>query len=669
MKLLLIQNITFKSFISQYPFEATLEFTLIRREHEEKVLQNLEFDLLLSQIENFDGKIDGLVLSNWLTSKTESPKEIFHSAFELATYIRLSNKSVRHLPIAILSNLLIPEILYYGSDIPHILFATYGTKIVAPDQMDWIVKPREDDFSFVDKPSETSQNLSQIFDKDSSDISKVYHSKIREKIKIHERASSGHDIANQWGAYRMAQVVGINHNIKHPKTLYFHFLLSKKEIENTKPKFELKDCDPFHKKPISILYIDDSHSDGWLDCLNDVFLNKIMVDGNDNLSMVSNTSLDDDEIDKIAEDRTYDLILLDYYLLNNEKGIDKLRDIKKANPAIPVIMFTASNKAWNMDDLYEAGADGYYVKEHPETAHDPEFSVKNFENFHKTVKNCLEKGELLRKYWQKIRDIEKSEAIKNKTDVNGHVQMNRERIHERLIMFLGLLKKAYEQTKFDRSTFFYSDWELAFLTLWSTLNEIQEVCYDKNNKFIPFTYIDSTGNSQVISTHPGRSPSIPTHLFNWQIRDSDEFLIVYRPQIDNDGHPIRMNNSFYRLEKCSKIQLDNSISGFKVDLEYSKLDEKRKYEDNLFMQTAFLLDKLYPGNTMNRDYLKKNILRLNNHVRNKLYLTHGEDSSSQNFYEEYKKGRKTDIVWKKHIEELFEIVYFLCTGKDCDWSI
>jgi hypothetical protein len=78
-------------------------------------------------------------------------------------------------------------------------------------------------------------------------------------------------------------------------------------------------------------------------------------------------------------------------------------------------MFTASNKAWNMDELYEAGADGYYVKEHPETANDPEFSVKNFQNFHKTVENCLKKGTLLRKYWKKINEIENSTFIKNKS--------------------------------------------------------------------------------------------------------------------------------------------------------------------------------------------------------------------------------------------------------------
>jgi DNA-binding NarL/FixJ family response regulator len=29
-------------------------------------------------------------------------------------------------------------------------------------------------------------------------------------------------------------------------------------------------------------------------------------------------------------------------------------------------MFTASNKAWNMKALLDAGADGYYIKESPE---------------------------------------------------------------------------------------------------------------------------------------------------------------------------------------------------------------------------------------------------------------------------------------------------------------
>ena len=137
-------------------------------------------------------------------------------------------------------------------------------------------------------------------------------------------------------------------------------------------------------------------------------------------------------------------------------------------------MFTASNKAWNMHELHQAGADGYFVKEHPETAKDPDFSVKNFENFQQTVTQCVKKGELLRKFWKHKKLIKKSNLLVNKPN-----QINRERILERLIMFIGLLKKAKEQTKFDTTTFFYSDWELAFLTLWSTLNEIQEVYFNK----------------------------------------------------------------------------------------------------------------------------------------------------------------------------------------------
>ncbi len=54
-------------------------------------------------------------------------------------------------------------------------------------------------------------------------------------------------------------------------------------------------------------------------------------------------------------------------------------------------------------------------------------------------------------------------------------------------MFYGLLKKGHEQRAYDKTTFFYSDYELAFMTLWSTLNEIQAYRYDKTS---PPTHIE-----------------------------------------------------------------------------------------------------------------------------------------------------------------------------------
>lgn len=50
--------------------------------------------------------------------------------------------------------------------------------------------------------------------------------------------------------------------------------------------------------------------------------------------------------------------------------------IKKINPGIQVIIFSATNKVWNLQALQEAGADGFIIKESPENSIDPNFTKK-----------------------------------------------------------------------------------------------------------------------------------------------------------------------------------------------------------------------------------------------------------------------------------------------------
>jgi hypothetical protein len=93
-------------------------------------------------------------------------------------------------------------------------------------------------------------------------------------------------------------------------------------------------------------------------------------------------------------------------------------------------------------------------------------------------------------------------------------------------MFLGLLKKAFEQTEFDKNTFFYSKWELSFLTLWSTLNEIQEAYYEKTQPELVLFH-----KGKTYSHHVGKKIKSPiTYLnssykkhFRWTYK-SDIFL-------------------------------------------------------------------------------------------------------------------------------------------------
>ncbi len=59
-----------------------------------------------------------------------------------------------------------------------------------------------------------------------------------------------------------------------------------------------------------------------------------------------------------------DVVLLDIRL-DNEDGLDALQEIKRANPSLPVLIFSASEDLNDMSRAHRLGADGYLVKTLP----------------------------------------------------------------------------------------------------------------------------------------------------------------------------------------------------------------------------------------------------------------------------------------------------------------
>lgn len=541
---------------------------------------------------------------------------------QIAHHIRLTEEYKR-LPILLFGNIEETEIHKQQNDLSHICY-TKGTRYFLEDDLtqQWLLSTVE----------ELNKELNELLKDDDT-----FRDGFLKKIIIREPDKTGrHSIANEWGAYRMAQVAGLDiTKFNYPKTLYFKYLLA----QSKPPKPATVNFSTIKK----ILFIDDNHQKGWKDCLEGLFgVGKI-----DDTFESWEKAKDAKANEKIEKDE-YDLVFLDFYLGEGDtigEGKRVLKDIKGLNPVLPVVMFTASNKAWNMHDLNQAGADGYYVKEHPETAQDSEFSVKNFENFQKTVNRCTEKGTILRKFWKQIKLIEKSTLLIDKPN-----QINKERINERLTMFIGLLKKAREQTTFDTNTFFYSDWELAFLTLWSTLNEIQEVWYEKTALNYPNTSFQFKNSAQ-------NRPYLRDKK-EWKFINGNKDFIRYDLTFRFDSSS--GNAGKYQAKQKSVLKYDRRTEPYYF-IEASFKETFVNLEITLHAQIAFLLLNLNATNS-----LLINLKELNE-ARNQLYLTHGDDSSSPNFAVLYQDQRRTDTDWQEKIKQLFEIVYFLCKGKECAW--
>ena len=479
-----------------------------------------------------------------------------------------------------------------------------------------------------------------------------------EKINISSPYDNRHQTTNEWGAMRLASNFGIFELIKftYPKHLYFKYLsrfLKKNHITPDKSLHSL-----FNK----ILLIDDNADCGWIELLEKI--HNCSVD-----KRVSSTEVLAWQNTTPEKFDQYDLIYLDLYLekgkVDTTNALSALKFIKGNFPHIPVIIFTASDKAWNLDEVLEKGADAMYIKESPLYYRNEEYSLKNHKDFTVSIKYVHEKYKILRPYWKAIQGI-----LTDNTFI--HIQENgnskfKERIKERLEMFYGLLKRGLEQTEFNELRFHFSDHELAFVTLWSILNEISEANFNKTQPNI--TISNSLGIQ--LTTHPGGSNiAYNINHHKWGIKGQTDVFVEYGYNfiLDSSGSPsINASGRYFKLTHEQKSCFEFSNNLFRI---IPPIKTKTNFETTLFLQIAYLLErKNNLSASINKSNFQQALVRLNE-IRNHLYLTHGSDISS-GFYDQTEKNKRSthNIKPDKDIKVLFELISFMLTGKENNVNI
>lgn len=223
---------------------------------------------------------------------------------------------------------------------------------------------------------------------------------------IQDEKDGRHSLANQWGAISLAEAANVNLNTytklsNVQSQLYFKFINAKKNIDRSSANGN-SNVDYIHIGNQKILLIDDEADKGWEDILNAIF----QSNNKDNFKTIKEKVKDYDELTpeskSLIESGDFDLYLVDLRLNGLEEDLEEnmkpqdfsgtniIKKIKTLNPGNQVIMFTASNKAWNMKHLVSSlGVGGYYIKESPEYNFSSEFSRENFLNFKEDVDNCL----------------------------------------------------------------------------------------------------------------------------------------------------------------------------------------------------------------------------------------------------------------------------------------
>ncbi|MBN2824486.1 MAG: hypothetical protein JXQ76_04110, partial [Campylobacterales bacterium] len=224
--------------------------------------------------------------------------------------------------------------------------------------------------------------------------------------------SSSHSIANEWAIDRWAKFLKVKSDAiqrnsdKIDSMIYFKYLLAKNPIERDRglgvkvPKLGGK-----------ILYIDDEWDKGW----SDIFAHYFSKNSNITFNPFRYDFKDKKEsniIEDIKEALSIDIpdiVILDLRLLSSDHkksikideytGIKMTQIIKAINPAIEVIMFTATSKSRILDELYQHKILGYIKKESPQ-----EKNISTKENFNKLA-DLVDRG-LAKKYLKEIWSIQ-----------------------------------------------------------------------------------------------------------------------------------------------------------------------------------------------------------------------------------------------------------------------
>lgn len=230
------------------------------------------------------------------------------------------------------------------------------------------------------------------------------------KLDPPKNYEDSHSITNEWAIYKWSKTIGAPQNEELEKVfntvrsnLFFKFLKTANSISdiNVIAKEQLiiaKNDDP------RILLIDDESNKGWYEIfayllgdLNGFYIDYIGDEfksmGREEIINQSIHKIDNDDIDVVILD--FRLNIEDFSQGNTQDvtSIQLLKKIKELNPGIQVIVFSATNKVWNLQALQKYGADGFIIKDVRDSMN------QTIQNLIKNLNSCLKKAMWLKPFW------------------------------------------------------------------------------------------------------------------------------------------------------------------------------------------------------------------------------------------------------------------------------
>ena len=441
--------------------------------------------------ENFKNEIDqynNAIINEWL--KDNEYDNIFipisfgptlsdFNGLRLAAYIRCSKSPNR------LKNIFIYSYVDFSELISNEYFDILKTKNV------FLIKHSKKDFI-----NAVNREYSFFSSKElPNEIAKL-------SIKTIQGQLDSHSIANEWAIYRWSCLINAIdkdiektiHNVEI--NLHFKYLSTIYPISEiiSIPDEKLKFTHEGHPK---ILLIDDEAEKGWSEIFSKIIsdINKI-VDFHyldEELNAKTKEEIIEISINKIMELQC-DLVFLDFRLHEEDTftsnfeeitGIRILREIKKYNPGIQVIIFTASNKAWNMQSLLDAGADGFIIKESPSNTIDNSFTSNSIKKLTTQLQECLQM-QFLKTAYKLLEMINKHlSTISISTNISGIGGLEKLNFKNQINLQCQLTFECLKNTRIKTQNHKENDsgyFNLAFISTYKILELFNDFYTDDSGK-------------------------------------------------------------------------------------------------------------------------------------------------------------------------------------------
>jgi CheY-like chemotaxis protein len=325
--------------------------------------------------------------------------------------------------------------------------------------------------------------------------------KIRELlVRLPAPGDNHHDRSNEWGPYRLLKSIDYankfgetiaaleanlqNHPFWRMKVLRSNLLAAEEEDGEKQQNIKRYLNRIKHLQP-RVAIVEDELDKGWREAYSAVF---------EGCDVTFFSSEKDISINNL--DQSFDLMLIDLRLHKSDKskadssdkkyvaelsGNRLLNKIREHRNVLPIIMATASNKAWSYESSLDFGATGYWGKESPELSVASTYSLENTIDLLSTIVSALEwynKVEKVVDGLNRIRDSISNDAI----------QVS---VEQKLNTVIGQLHRR--QSQYIRHYYGDSGMQSAFLAIWSINNDIKD--------YFQHEEVNSESREKIYSAH------------------------------------------------------------------------------------------------------------------------------------------------------------------------